>query len=62
MFDNLNNGGEYRMNFDLGTATTLRKWLSWQVTASDRYLSNPVFGRRTNDLLLTTGFRVSFAR
>lgn len=62
MFNNLSNGGEYRVNFDLGSSTTLRKWLSWQVTASDRFLSNPAFGRQRNDLLLTTGFRVSFAR
>jgi len=62
MFDNLSNTGQYRMNFDLGAATTLKKWLSWQLTASDRFLSNPVFGRQKNDILLTTGFRLSFAR
>lgn len=62
MFDNLTRSGEYRMNFDLGAATTLRKWLSWQLTASDRFLSNPVGGRQRNDLLLTTGLRVNFAR
>ncbi len=50
------------MNFDLGLATTLRKWLSWQVTGSDRYLSNPVFGRKKNDMILSTGFRVTFAK
>jgi hypothetical protein len=62
MFDNLTDLGTYRMNFDLGSATTLKKWLSWQVTASDRFLSNPVIGRQRNDILLTTGFRISFAR
>jgi putative salt-induced outer membrane protein YdiY len=62
MFSNLTRTGEYRTNFDLGTVTTLKKWLSWQITASDRYLSNPAFGRQRNDLLLTTGLRVSFAR
>jgi putative salt-induced outer membrane protein YdiY len=62
IFPDITRTGEYRMNFDLGAATTLKKWLSWQLTASDRYLSNPVFGRRRNDVLLTTGFRVSFAR
>lgn len=62
MFDNLTDLGTYRMNFDLGSATTLRKWLSWQLTASDRFLSNPVIGRQRNDVLLTTGFRISFAR
>ena len=54
--------GEYRVSFDLGASTTIRGWLSWQLSASDRFLSDPVFGRKKNDVLLTTGFRVSFAR
>jgi putative salt-induced outer membrane protein len=62
MFDNLSELGEYRVNFDLGTVTTLKKWLSWQLTVSDRYLSNPILGRKHNDVLFTTGIRVSFAR
>jgi len=62
MFNNLTNTGAYRVNFDLGLATQLRKWLSWQVTASDRFLSNPIPGRQRNDVLLTTGVRVSFAK
>ena len=62
MFNNMNNLGEYRMNFDLGTATVLKKWLSWQLTVSDRYLSNPVLGHKKNDVLLTTGLRFTFAR
>jgi len=62
IFPNFTSGGEYRMNFDLGAATRLKKWLSWQLTASDRFLSDPVGGRKKNDVLLTTGFRVSFAR
>ncbi|MCC6591297.1 MAG: DUF481 domain-containing protein [Bryobacterales bacterium] len=62
MFNNLTNTGEYRINFDLGLATQLRKWLSLQVTASDRFLSNPLVGRQRNDILLTTGIRVNFAR
>jgi hypothetical protein len=54
--------GEYRINFDLGTVTNLNKWLDWQLTISDRYLSNPVEGARNNDLLFTTGVRVNFAK
>lgn len=54
--------GRYRMNFDIGADTVIHKWLSWQVTATDRYLSEPVFGRKKNDLLLTTGIRVTFAQ
>jgi hypothetical protein len=42
---------------DATAATTLLRWLSWQVSVSNRYLNNPVPGSRRNDLLLTTGFR-----
>jgi hypothetical protein len=62
MFNNLTDTGEYRMNFDMGTSTQLLKWLGFHVTASDRYQSNPLAGHKTNDLLLTTGVRISFAR
>lgn len=62
VFVNLSDTGNYRMNFDIGGVTALKKWLGWHVTASDRFLSNPVFGRQRNDLILSTGFRVSFAR
>jgi putative salt-induced outer membrane protein YdiY len=62
VFTNLSDTGAYRMNFDLGTSTLLKIWLGWQVTASDRFLSNPVQGRQRNDLLISTGFRLTFAR
>jgi hypothetical protein len=62
LFNNLSRSGEYRMNFDLGTVTAIKKWLGWHVTASDRFLSNPAFGRQRNDILLSTGFRLTFAR
>lgn len=62
MFHNLSNGGEYRINFDLGAVTQLTKWMGFQVSVSDRYLSNPLPGRQKNDILFTTGFRVNFAR
>lgn len=61
MFPNMTETGEYRANFDLGGVTAINKWLAFHVTASDRYLSNPVFGRQRNDLILSTGIRVSFA-
>jgi putative salt-induced outer membrane protein YdiY len=61
VFTNLTDTGAYRMNFDLGTTTALKKWLGWHITASDRFLSNPVVGHQRNDLLLSTGFRLTFA-
>jgi Protein of unknown function, DUF481 len=60
-FVNLSQAGEYRVNFDVGAVTALKKWLGWHVTASNRFLSNPVFGRQRNDMLLSTGFRLSFS-
>jgi hypothetical protein len=62
MFNNLSDTGNYRVNFDMTGATVMRSWLSWQLTASDRFLSNPVFGRQRNDIIISTGFRVSFTR
>jgi putative salt-induced outer membrane protein len=62
MFNNLSNSGEYRMNFDLGATTALTDWLNWNVALSDRYLSNPAPGRKTNDVLYSTGLGFSFGR
>lgn len=62
MFNNLSNSGEYRMNFDLGATTALTDWLTWNVALSDRYLSNPVPGRKSNDILYSTGLGFSFGR
>jgi putative salt-induced outer membrane protein YdiY len=62
IFNNLSHSGEYRINFDLEAVTAVKKWLGWHVTASDRFLSNPAFGRQRNDILLSTGFRLTFAK
>ena len=62
MFDNLSSTGQYRMNADMGATTQLTKWLNWNISLSDRYLSNPVPGRKTNDFLYSTGVGFSWAR
>ena len=62
MFDNLSDTGEYRMNGDIGATTQLTKWLTWNVSLSDRYLSNPVPGLKKNDFLYSTGLGFSWAR
>jgi putative salt-induced outer membrane protein YdiY len=61
MFNNLTDTGEYRMNFDVGAITQVFKWLTWNITFSDRYLSNPAPGRKTNDFLYSTGIGISFS-
>ncbi len=46
-------------------ATGLNRWLAWQITFSDRDLSNPpvfVPALKQNDTFLTTGLRFTFAR
>jgi putative salt-induced outer membrane protein YdiY len=58
-YPNLSDIGEYRVVFDTAAITKLSKLLSWQVDVSDRYLSNPILGLKGNDLLLTTGIRVT---
>jgi putative salt-induced outer membrane protein YdiY len=61
-FPNLSTTGEYRVTFDANAATKLKSWLSWQVTFSDRYLSDPPLGLKGNDLLLSTGLRLTFGK
>jgi putative salt-induced outer membrane protein YdiY len=61
MFNDLTNTGDYRVNFDIGLNTKLLKWLLWNVSLSDRYLSNPAPGRKTNDFLYTTGLGIAFS-
>jgi putative salt-induced outer membrane protein YdiY/small nuclear ribonucleoprotein (snRNP)-like protein len=58
IFPNLSRGGEYRINFDAGLVTSITKRIGWQVTVSDRFLSDPPPGLEKNDLLLTTGLKI----
>lgn len=61
MFNNLSDTGTMRVNFDLGAVTKISKWLTWNLGISDRYLSDPVAGHKTNDVLYTTGIGITFA-
>ena len=61
-FSNLTRAGEYRFNGDFGADTKLTRWLTWNISISDRYLSNPVPGRKNHDFLYTTGIGVAFSR
>ena len=59
-YPNLQQTGEYRANFNLGTVTKISKWLGWQNQFGDIYVSNPPTGSKNNDLILTTGLNFSF--
>ncbi|MGB9464877.1 MAG: DUF481 domain-containing protein [Candidatus Acidiferrum sp.] len=62
LYPNVSNTGSYRFQFDTTAATKLKNWLSWQVTYSDRYLSDPLPTFKKNDLLLSTGLRLTFGK
>jgi len=61
-FPNLSSTGEYRVTLDANAVTKLKTWLGWQITFSDRYISDPPFGLKGNDLLLSTGLRLTFGK
>jgi putative salt-induced outer membrane protein YdiY len=58
IFPNLSNGGEYRINFDAGLVMSITSRIGWQLTLSNRYLSNPPPGLEKNDLLLSSGLKI----
>lgn len=60
LYPNLSEFGEYRFAFDLTGVTKLTRQLGLQATISDRFQSNPLPGIKKNDLLLTTGIRLTF--
>jgi putative salt-induced outer membrane protein YdiY/sRNA-binding regulator protein Hfq len=62
IFPNLSDSGDYRLQFDATAATKIKNWLSWQVTFSDRYVSRPLEGLKNNDLLFSTGLRLTFGK
>jgi putative salt-induced outer membrane protein YdiY len=62
LYPDLTNTGEYRFSFDAASVTQIKKWFGWNVTFSDRYVSNPpILGTKANDAILTTGITFSFA-
>lgn len=61
-YPNVSNTGSYRFQFDTTAATKLKNWLNWQITCSDRYLSDPLPAFKKNDLLLSTGVRLTFGK
>jgi len=61
-FPNLSSIGDYRITMDANAVTKLKTWLGWQVTFSDRYISDPPLGLKGNDVLLSTGLRLTFGK
>jgi hypothetical protein len=44
MFNDMTTVGWYRVNFDIGVSTKLKKWLNWNVSLSGRYFQPPGSG------------------
>ncbi|MBL8149393.1 MAG: DUF481 domain-containing protein [Blastocatellia bacterium] len=61
-FPNLTNTGQYRVTFDASTVTMITKRIGVQFTVSNRYTSITPPGVKKNDLLFTTGLRLTFAK
>jgi putative salt-induced outer membrane protein len=61
-YPNLSHTGDYRFQFDGNISTAVNNWLSWQVTVSDSYISYPPVTLKSNDLLLSTGLRVTWGK
>lgn len=60
-FPNVSDTGQYRFTFDMHLVTKLGKWLAWQASFTDLYVSNPPSPTiDKNDVTLTTGLRVAF--
>ena len=62
IFPDLNHTGNYRYAFASSISTKLKNWLGWQVTFNDNYISNPPTGLKGNDLLFSTGLRLTFGK
>lgn len=59
-FPNISGPSGYRITFNSVFSTAISKWLGWQFSLNDNFISNPPTGIKGNDLLLSTGLRLTF--
>lgn len=60
-YPDLSNAGQYRFTLMADANTKLSSWLTWQVSLSDLYVSNPpIPGTKANDVILSTGLGITF--
>jgi putative salt-induced outer membrane protein YdiY len=62
VYPNISGPSGYRFSFNSAISTKLNNWLGWQITFADNYLSNPPFGIKGNDFLMSTGLRLTFGK
>ena len=59
-YPDLSDTSQYRFSLDAGLVTQINKWLGWQATVSDRFITNPpILGTKSNDVVLTTGINLA---
>ncbi len=59
-YPNFTGPSGYRYTFNTVLSTAINKWLGWQFNLADNFLSNPPDGIKKNDLLISTGLRLTF--
>jgi putative salt-induced outer membrane protein len=60
-YPELSDLSQYRFAFDTSATTKIHRWLGWQISINDQYVSNPpILGTKSNDVILTTGLNVTF--
>jgi putative salt-induced outer membrane protein len=61
-YPDLSDTSQYRFALDAAAVTKINKWLGWQTTLTDRYVTDPpIAGTKSNDVIFSTGINVSFA-
>ncbi|HXW55512.1 MAG TPA: DUF481 domain-containing protein [Candidatus Cybelea sp.] len=61
-YPDINALGQYRYALDAAWVSQIKKWLGWQISLGDRYISNPpILGTKNNDVVLSMGVNLSFA-
>lgn len=61
-YPDLSDISQYRFSLDAAVVTKIHKWLGWQTSLSDRYVTNPpILGTKSNDVILSTGLNISFS-
>lgn len=62
IFPDLQDTSQYRFTLNSAFSTKINKFLSWQTSFSDVYVTNPPSGTKDNDIVLTTGLGFTFAK
>lgn len=60
-YPDLSDVSQYRFSLDAAAVTKISKWLGWQTSISDRYVTNPpIAATKSNDVIFSTGLNIAF--